>query len=144
MIILDTNVLSEVLRFNPEPTVLRWLDAYSPNSVYVTSVTQAEMLLGVALLPKGKRREALGAQVASLFEQHFTLRCLAFDARAANRYADIVAERQRAGKPISTEDAQIAAIACSVGYRLATRNVRDFAGIANLSVINPWNASTAQ
>jgi toxin FitB len=143
MIILDTNVLSEVLRITPAPQVMQWMDSLKPNDVYVTSVTQAEMLLGVALLPKGKRRDALGAQVASLFDTHFKQRCLPFNANAATYYADIVADRQRAGKPISTEDAQIAAIACSVGFDLATRNVADFMGITGLALVNPWNAPNA-
>ncbi len=138
MIILDTNVLSEVLRVTPAPQVLQWMDALAPNSVYVTSVTQAEMMLGVALLPKGKRRDALRSQVMSLFEQHFKHRCLPFEAHAASFYATIVADRQRAGKPISTEDAQIAAISCCLGAALATRNVSDFAGVDGLKVINPW------
>jgi toxin FitB len=138
MIILDTNVLSEVLRIIPSAQVLLWMDALAANSVYVTSITQAEMLLGIALLPKGKRREKLDAQVTALFEHHFKQRCLPFDTIAASNYAKIVAMRQRMGKPISTEDGQIAAIAVTRGFRLATRNVSDFGGIADLIVVNPW------
>ena len=142
MIILETNVLSEVLRITPAPQVLQWMNALTPNSVYVTCITKAEMQLGVALLPKGKRRDALNVQVTSLFEQHFKQHCLPFDADAATFCADIVADRQRAGKPISTEDAQIAAIAVCGGYELATRNVSDFAVIAGLTLVNPWDAVT--
>lgn len=141
MIVLDTNVLSEVLRAQPAPQVLAWINRLGQTPFYVSSVTQAEMLLGVALLPAGKRRDALGAQVAGLFAQHFANRCLPFDAQAAPYYAQIVSARRRAGKPVNTEDAQIAAIACSRSYRLATRNVADFAGIAGLGVINPWDAA---
>ncbi len=140
MIVLDTNVLSEVLRARPAPQVLAWMNGLEESAVFISSVTQAEMLLGVALLPAGKRRDALGAQVASLFSQHFVNRCLPFDALAAPHYAKIVSSRQRAGRPINTEDGQIAAVACSRGYGLATRNAADFAGIANLKIINPWDA----
>jgi toxin FitB len=139
MILLDTNVLSEVLRASPAPHVLAWLNGFNARSVYASSVTQAEMMLGVALLPAGKRRNQLHTQVGNLFSQHFDKRCLPFDQSAATRYADIVANRRRHGKPISTEDAQIAAIALSHGYRLATRNVTDFVDIAALEIINPWD-----
>lgn len=137
--LLDTNVLSETMRPAPAPQVLDWLDAQGRRPVYVSSVTQAEMLLGVALLPAGRRREMFETKVAALFAQHFANRCLPFDAQAAPHYARIVASRQKAGKRIASEDAQIAAIACSRGFDLATRNVADFAGIAGLQIVNPWD-----
>lgn len=143
MILLDTNVLSEVMRAQPAPQVLAWMDLLPTNTIYVSSITEAEMLLGVSLLPVGKRRNALASQVSRLFEEYFQQRCLAFDTRAAAHYARIVSHRQRIGRPMSTEDGQIAAIACSQGYRLATRNVADFADIAGLSIINPWNDAKA-
>lgn len=136
--LLDTNVLSETMRPEPAPQVLAWLDGLGSGPVYVSSVTQAEMLLGVTLLPTGRRREALELKVVALFAQHFANRCLPFDAQAAPYYARIVAARRRAGKRITTEDAQIAAVACSRSYRLATRNVADFAGISGLEIVNPW------
>ena len=139
MILLDTNVLSEVMRAKPAPQVLAWMDGLRPTTVYVTSVTEAEMLLGVALLPAGKRRSALSSKVGTLFTTHFHQRCLPFDSPAASHYAQIVSHRQRIGKPISTEDAQIAAIAVSHGYQLATRNVSDFAHIEKLNIFNPWD-----
>ena len=139
MILLDTNVLSEVVRAEPAPQVLAWMDGLHPTTVYVTSVTQAEMLLGVALLPAGKRRNALSSKVGTLFTTHFSQRCLPFDSSAASHYAQIVSQRQRIGRPISTEDAQIAAIAVSHGYQLATRNVSDFADIEKLHIFNPWD-----
>jgi hypothetical protein len=142
VIVLDTNVLSEVLRLQPAPQVLAWLNGLGQTPVYVSSVTQAEMLLGVALLPAGKRRDVLETQVSGLFSQHFANRCLPFDSQAALFYARIVSSRQRLGKRINTEDGQIAAVACSRGYSLATRNVSDFAGIANLDIINPWEEAT--
>ena len=102
-------------------------------------MTEAELLLGVALLPAGKRRDALASQVESLFAIHFHQRCLAFDSPAAAHYAQIVAHRQRIGRPVSTEDAQIAAIAVSHGYQLATRNISDFDNIEALGIVNPWD-----
>lgn len=142
MIILDTNVLSELLRPTPAPQVLAWLDDLGHTAGYVSSITQAEMLLGVALLPAGKRRDALQMNVGALFARQFSSRCLPFDSQAAPHFARIVSGRKKAGKPINAEDAQIAAIACSRGYGLATRNVSDFAGIADLKIINPWDAAT--
>lgn len=138
MIVLDTNVLSELLRPVPAPQVLAWLNALGHTAGFVSSVTQAEMLLGVALLPAGKRRDVLEISVGALFARQFAGRCLPFDAQAAPHFARIVASRRKTGKPISAEDAQIAAIACSRGFQLATRNDADFAGIAGLTVINPW------
>ena len=139
--LLDTNVLSETMRPAPARQVLAWLDEQGRRPVYVSSVTQAEMLLGVALLPAGRRRDTLEMKVAALFARHFANRCLPFDAQAAPHYARIVASRQKEGKRIATEDAQIAAIACSRGYGLATRNVADFAGVAGLEIVNPWDAA---
>lgn len=138
MIVLDTNVLSELLRPHPEQQVIAWLDKLGHREGYVTSITQAEMLLGVPLLPAGKRREALQTNVEALFTHHFSGRCLPFDAQAAPYFARIIASRKKAGKPISTEDAQIAAICCSRNFSLATRNTSDFAGITSLKLVNPW------
>jgi toxin FitB len=139
VILLDTNVLSEVMRTKPAPQVLAWMDSLRPTTVYVCSVTEAEMLLGVALLPNGKRRSNLALQVGTLFATHFHQRCLPFDSQAASHYARIVSCRQRIGRPISTEDGQIAAIAVNHGHRLATRNVADFADIEALRIVNPWD-----
>ena len=138
MTLLDTNVLSELLRPTPSAQVLAWLDKLGHAAGYVSSVTQAEMLLGVALLPAGKRRDALDVNVGALFTRQFSGRCLPFDTQAAPHFARIVASRQKVGRPVSVEDAQIAAIACSRGFQLATRNEADFVGIASLVVINPW------
>lgn len=138
MIVLDTNILSELLRPTPAPQVLAWLDELGHTAGFVSSVTQAEMLLGVALLPAGKRREALEVNIGALFNRQFSGRCLAFDTQAAPYFARIVASRRKAGRPISAEDAQIAAICCSRGFHLATRNEADFAGISSLIVVNPW------
>ena len=140
MILLDTNVLSELMRPAPEPRVVRWLDACAGADVFVSAVTEAEILLGIRLLPKGRRRDGLADLAGRMFEEDFSGRCLPFDAGAAVAYAGIVATRTRLGSPISVEDAQIAAIATAGGLTLATRNVKDFSGIEGLKVVDPWAA----
>lgn len=135
--ILETNVLSELLRAAPDPSVLRWTASQSLDALFTTTVTQAEMLYGVELLPKGRRRQKLEAAVAGLFEEDFFGRVLAFDSEAATAFARIAADRKAQGRPISQFDAQIAAIAQSRGAQLATRNVDDFEG-CGLRIINPW------
>ena len=141
MIVLDTNILSEMMRARPDPQVMSWLNRQRPNLIYVSAITQAEMLLGVALLPTGKRRTSLATQIDALFAEDFAHRCLPFDTRAAAHYAQIVSVRHKSGKPVSTEDAQIAAIARSRNFQVATRNVADFADIHALQIVNPWVAS---
>ncbi|MEO6658931.1 MAG: type II toxin-antitoxin system VapC family toxin [Burkholderiaceae bacterium] len=138
-ILLDTNVLSELMRPRPEPQVLDWFSVQSPHTRFVISaITQAEILLGIALLPAGKKRSALTEVAQAMFEQEFHGLNLAFDERAAPLYATIVALRGRRGLPISVEDAQIAAIASHHGVPLATRNTKDFVHVPGLTLINPW------
>ncbi|SDX46215.1 type II toxin-antitoxin system VapC family toxin [Thiocapsa roseopersicina] len=137
MIVLDTNVLSELLRAKPEPAVIDWTASQPLETLFTTTVTQAEMLFGVGLLPNGQRRRQLEMAVAALFAEDFSGRVLPFDSDAATAYSVIVAERQRMGRPISQFDAQIAAITQSRGGRLATRNVVDFED-CGLDTINPW------
>ena len=139
MILLDTNVLSELLRPVPEPGVLEWLERQPAMSIYTTTVTQAEILLGVAVMPAGKRRNQLAAAVAAIFAEDFMDRVLPFDGDAAVAFADIVAARRSLGTPISQFDAMIAALARSRGAQLATPNVRDFAH-CGIDVVNPWQA----
>lgn len=136
MIALDTNVISELMRASPSGRVLSWLDATPLSSIYVTTITEAEVLAGVMLLPRGKRRDAIAAAAAAMFER-FGSRVLPFDRDAARAYADIVATRRRSGRPISAFDAQIAAIVRSVGATLATRNLTDFVG-CDVDLIDPW------
>jgi len=137
VIVLDTDVVSELMRPDPMTNVVRWIRAQPATSLYTTCVTQAEILLGIALLPKGKRRDAIATVARSMFEDDFAGRVLAFGSDAALAYADIAAARRRAGRPISVFDAQIAAISRSAGAGLATRNVEDFAG-TGLDVVDPW------
>lgn len=140
MILLDTNILSELIRPAPEPAVERWLAAQPDASVFITAITEAELRYGAALLPNGKRRVALAAEIEGMLEEDFGGRILPFDSMAAQAFAVLASERRQAGKPISQADAQIAAVARSRGASLATRNVPDFEG-CGIEVINPWIAA---
>ena len=137
-ILLDTNVLSELMRSRPEQAVMDWFAGRAGDVFYVSAITQAEILLGISLLPAGKRRDSLSAAADEMFAQDFAERCLPFDSASAVIYAAVVSERRRAGLAISTEDAQIAAIAMTHGYPLATRNARDFLHIDGLNLLKPW------
>lgn len=136
-VVLDTNVLSEVLRVAPSPVVMEWLAVQPARSLFVSTVTEAEMLLAARLLPVGKRRQVLEQKLELLFGQRFANRLLVFDEGAARHYADLVAVRRRAGRPVQQFDGQIAAIALANDMRVATRNVDDFTGYG-LSLENPW------
>lgn len=137
-LLLDTNVLSELMRHAPDVGVLEWFDKQVGAVFYISAVTQAEILLGITLLPVGKRRDALALAADQMFREDFADRCLSFDAAAAIEYSLLVAARSSAGWPISTEDAQIASIAICHQLPLATRNIRDFLHIEKLELRNPW------
>lgn len=137
MIVLDTNVLSEALRPRPASKVMRWLQSEPVTALFTTSITEAELLYGAALLPDGRRRQALETVLARLLEERFAGRILPFDSPAAREFADIAANRRRTGRPISEADGRIAAIARSRGARLATRNTSDFDG-CGIDLIDPW------
>jgi toxin FitB len=137
-VLLDTNVLSELLRAQPDSAVLAWVSAQPADSLFVSAVTQAEMLLGACLLPAGKRRVQLEQALDAMFSEDFAGRVLPFDSSAAAGYAEVVAVRRQAGTPISQFDAQIAATALNHRLGVATRNVADFEG-CGLTVINPWD-----
>jgi predicted nucleic acid-binding protein len=141
MIVLDTNVLSELMRRTPAADVVRWTASQPASSLYTTSVTQAEIFHGIMLLPAGRRRNALEAAAEAMFDEEFNGRILAFGSDAARPYARIAADRRRAGRPISHFDAQIAAIARSAGAGVATRNVADF-GDCGVKVVDPWTHSS--
>ncbi len=138
MIVLDTNVVSELLRADPAAQVEAWLSAQDGASVYFTAVGEAELRYGVAILPQGKRRTALIKTIEGILEEDFRDRILAFDRAAASVYATISANRRATGRPISQFDCQIAAIASANGAAVATRNTADFAG-CGIVVIDPWN-----
>ena len=137
-ILLDTNVLSELMRPKPAADVLDWFELQQGASFFVCAITRAEILLGIGLLPAGKRRDSLAASAEQMFAEEFVGRCLPFDEASATEYAVLVAARIRQGHSISTEDAQIAAVALAHGLALATRNGKDFKGIEGLIVLNPW------
>ena len=139
--LLDTNLLSELMRERPAVTVLDWFARNAQSPMHTSAVTQAEILTGIALLPAGKRRTALAVAAEQMFEHDFAGRCLAFDSAAARHYAVIVATRTRLGRLVSAEDAQIAAIAVARGFALVTRNIKDFENIDGLALANPWQAA---
>jgi toxin FitB len=140
--LLDTNVLSELMRERPAAAVLDWFAQNTQAAMHTSSVTQAEILAVIALLPTGKRCTALAEAAELMFEQDFSGQCLAFDAAAAKNYAVLVAARTRQGQVIATEDAQIAAIALTNGLTVATRNTKDFENIDGLTLANPWESGT--
>jgi predicted nucleic acid-binding protein len=137
MIVLDTNVLSELMRSQPGAAVFAWVAAQPRTGLYTTSVNKAEILYGIAVMPEGRRRSALAAAAEAMFIDDFAGRVLPFDEAAAVHYADIVATRRREGRPIEAFDAEIAATARVAGAELATRDVGDFAG-CGLILVNPW------
>jgi predicted nucleic acid-binding protein len=139
MIVLDTNVISELMRAAPSAAVLGWVARQPSASLFTTAVAQAEIYCGLALLPDGKRRQALQHAAMAMFEEDFTGRVLPFDSDAAVAFAPIAASRRAGGKPIAQFDAQIAAVVRSRGARLATRNARDFEG-CGIEIEDPWVA----
>ena len=139
MIVLDTNVLSELMRSAPDAAVTHWVATQSAASLFITTITQAEILHCVRLLPQGRRRNAIAAAVDAMFEEDFVGRILSFSSHAAHAYADVAVARRQSGRPISQFDAQIAAIAKAAGAGVATRNVADFEG-CGISVIDPWRS----
>jgi predicted nucleic acid-binding protein len=137
MIVLDTNVLSALMRKAPEVAVVKWLDRQPAESVWITSITLFEARLGLALLPKGRRQRGLEVAFGRLLEQDLENRVLDFDGAAATEAASLAAERQKAGRPVDMRDTQIAGIALARRATLATRNGRHFADL-KVPVVNPW------
>ena len=137
MIVLDTNVLSELMRPAPSPQVSRWAAAQVPVELFTTSITEAEIFYGIERVSRGKRRDALLAAAEALFSETFANRVLGFEGPAARAYGRIVAHRRSLGRPIAHADAQIAAIAQVHGASLATRNV-NHCQASGIRLINPW------
>lgn len=137
MIILDTNVVSELLRPVPDERVVAWVRAQRQSSLFTTVITRGEMLFGVCLLPEGRRRQELLREVIAVFSDDMAERVLDFGSEAADAYAEIAATRRSQGRPVSQSDAMIAGIARARGADLATRNVRDFES-CGVTLINPW------
>ena len=140
MYVLDTNVLSELMRASPRAVVLAWVNGQPEHQLFVSAIIRAEIEQGIALLPNSKRKTQLAAQAQAMFEEDFAQRCLPFDEACAPLYANVVAQRTRNGRPISVEDAQIAAICLRNGKTLVTRNTTDFENIPGLTVANPFGA----
>ena len=138
MILLDTCVVSEPLKARPEPKVLNWLDDQAAESLYLSTVSIAELLAGVAALPAGRRRSALSEGLSRVIDRLFANRILAFDQAAAIQLPEIVTTARKSGFTISFADAQIAAIAMAHDFAVATRDTGPFHA-AGVPVIDPWN-----
>jgi len=138
VIILDTNVISEVMRPLPATPVTQWLGMQPRASLFSTTITQAEILYGIHLMPDGRRREDLLGAATIFFNDRLAGRVLPFDGDAAALFPRLAADRRRSGRPISYSDAQIASIALSHGATLATRNIRDFEG-CGIALFDPWD-----
>lgn len=141
MIVLDTNVVSELMHTIPDPAVLRWFRGQASEELVVTAISVAEIFYGIEILPAGKRRDALHAGAEKMFGVVLADRKAPFDDRAARIFPVIVAARRRLGRPIEKMDAQIAAIARSRAAVLATRNTEDFEH-CGLSLVNPWQSES--
>ena len=137
MILLDTNVISEAMKPAPDDTVRAWLDEQAAETLYLSSVTIAELLYGIGALPAGKRKDRLTEALGGVMEL-FADRVLPFDIAAARHYADLAVKARTAGKGFPTPDGYIAAIAASRGFAVATRDTSAF-DAAGVAVINPWN-----
>ena len=139
-VLLDTNVVSELIRKEPEPFVERWAAALPLESLFFSAVSEAELRYGAAILPAGRRRDTLFANIESMLRNAFEGRVLPFDSDAAREYACIAAMRRSIGRIVPPGDCQIAAIARSHGMSVATRNVRDFED-TGVETVNPWTAA---
>ena len=139
-LLLDTNVVSELLRPSPNPAVESWVAARLASELYFSAVGEAELRYGVAMLPEGQRKDALATAIEGILREDFEDRILPFDSSAARAYANIAAGHRAAGRTVAPADCQIAAIAHSRSMAVATRNVRDFEDIG-IEVVDPWTGS---
>ena len=138
MIVLDTNVISELFKPVPDPGVMAWVGSLSGSDMFTTAVTRGELLFGLHCMPAGRRRSDLLQQLTALFEQKLVGHVLPYDGDAADAHAGLAALRRAQGRPVAQSDAMIAGIARSRGATLATRNVRDFEG-CGIMVVDPWH-----
>ena len=139
-VLLDTNVVSELIRKMPDPTVEAWAAGHALRELFFSAVGEAELRYGAAILPAGRRRATLVSDIERMLSDAFDDRVLPFDSDAAREYAEIAAARRSAGRPVAPADCQVAAIARSRDMAVATRNVRDFDDI-DIEVVNPWTAA---
>ena len=137
MLLLDTNVVSELMRTSPDPAVEAWAAGHRVEDLFFSAVGEAELRYGAAIMPEGRRRDTLVSDIETMLRAAFEDRVLPFDSGAACVYADIAAARRLAGRPVAPADCQIAAIARAHGMAVATRNVRDFTD-TGIDVIDPW------
>ena len=140
MFVLDTNILSAMMRLQLEPQVATWIAAQPPDLLFTTSLSQAEILSGLAIMAEGRRRGDLEAAARVMFLEDFDGRVLPFDTKAATAYADIFAARRRTGRPAATLDLMIASVARSHGASVVTRDTSGFEG-CGITLINPWQVS---
>jgi len=140
LIILDTNVLSELMRSQPSRQVCDWVDRHPPNELWTTTITAMELFQGVALLGDGERKDRLATAVRSMLTEDFAGRIFSFDFEAAMATATVAAERLKIGRPVEIRDMQIAGIAISHHAAIATRNIRHFSGLS-VELADPWNSS---
>ena len=141
MVVLDTNVVSELMRPAPNLIVMNWVAERAAANLFFSAVGEAELRYGLKIMPTGRRRDALASEIEEMLSEDFAGRILPFDSEAARAYARIAADRRAAGRPISQADCQVGAIAHSRGMAVATRNVRDFAAMG-VNIIDPWGAGT--
>ena len=137
MIILDTNIISELMRVNPEPNVLKWIEGKKTTNLAITAIGVAEIQRGILRLPKGKKRKTLHENFIAFIENAFVGRVLPFDERAAYLYGEIASDREKSGFNTDAVDLMIAAIAKNHNAMVATRNVKDFKD-CGVKIINPW------
>lgn len=137
MILLDTNVVSELMRVAPDHAVLNWINRTDTNLLYLSTVTIGEIAYGLGILPNGRRRRSLTTRFREFIDRAFAYRVAEFDRPSALAYGELMASRRRSGRPMNMADGQIAAIARAHGFRVATRNTVDFEG-CGLTLINPW------
>ena len=140
MMLLDTNVVSELMRRSPDPGVDAWTAARPAEELFFSAIGEAELRFGAAILPAGRRRDTLFSEIEAMLTDAFGNRLLSFDSKAAQHYADIAAKRRSAGRRVEPIDCQIAAIARSRGMAVATRNVRHFDDMA-IELVNPWEGA---
>jgi predicted nucleic acid-binding protein len=139
VIILDTNVLSALMRTSPDSAVVSWLDRQPADSIWITSITLFEARFGLALLPRGSKRTGLERAFDKVIEEDLANRVLDLDSMAAAAAAALAADRQRAGRPVDLRDTLIAGIAQARRATIATRNTKHFEGL-DVPVVNPWEA----
>ena len=140
MFLLETNVISELMRRSPDPAVEAWVARHPVKELFFSAVGESELHYGAAILPKGRRRETLVADIETMLQAAFENRILPFDSGAARAYATLAAKRRLAGRPVAPADCQIAAIARTRGMAVVTRNGRDFEDLG-IDILNPWDGT---